>query len=63
MTLFPEAQARAQSELEAVLGNGCLPSITHRSKLPYVNALVKEVYRWSPIFPMGTFIYTRADPC
>lgn len=58
MTLFPEAQRKAQTELETVLGTGTLPTLVHRSKLPYMNALVKEVFRWAPVFPMGVFLYS-----
>ncbi|KAG5745174.1 hypothetical protein H9Q70_012134 [Fusarium xylarioides] len=52
MTLFPEAQKKAQYEIDEVIGSERLPSLSDRQNLPYVNALVKEVLRWHPVGPM-----------
>ncbi|KAF5534090.1 oxidoreductase [Fusarium napiforme] len=52
MTLFSEAQMKAQSEIDKVIGNERLPTLSDRQSLPYVNALVKEVLRWHPVGPM-----------
>ncbi|KAL9564563.1 hypothetical protein ACKAV7_011015 [Fusarium commune] len=52
MTLFPEAQKKAQYEIDEVIGTGRLPTLSNRQSLPYVNALVKEVLRWHPVGPM-----------
>jgi cytochrome P450 len=51
--LFPEVQAKAQAEIEAVIGNDRLPSFQDQKSLPYIDALVKELYRWLPIVPLG----------
>lgn len=53
MMTHPEAQRRAQKELDAVLSPGQLPSFKDRDSLPYLEALVKEVLRWKPITPMA----------
>ncbi|KAF7338015.1 Cytochrome P450 [Mycena venus] len=53
MTLHPEIQAKAQAELDAVVGNCRLPGYDDRECLPYIDALVKEVFRFHPIAPMG----------
>jgi len=53
MTLFPESQRKAQAELDAVLDGERMPEFEDRGKLPYINALVKEVLRWYPILPLG----------
>ncbi|KDQ64909.1 hypothetical protein JAAARDRAFT_28565 [Jaapia argillacea MUCL 33604] len=53
MTLYPNAQALAQSELDAVVGSDRLPSFSDREQLPYVEALLKEVLRWSVAVPLG----------
>lgn len=46
MTLYPEAQKRAQEEIDAVLGQERrLPDFSDEASLPYVGALVKEVLR------------------
>ncbi|KAI1047620.1 hypothetical protein LB505_012637 [Fusarium chuoi] len=52
MTLFPDAQKKAQCEIDEVVGTGRLPTLSDRQSLPYVNALVKEVLRWHPVGPM-----------
>lgn len=53
MTLYPEAQRKAQDEIDRVIGLNRLPSFEDRPSLLYVEALVKEVLRWHPIAPMG----------
>ncbi|KAI0371374.1 cytochrome P450 [Pilatotrama ljubarskyi] len=55
VTLQPSIQARAQRELDAVLGSSWtrLPTFADRERLPYVNAIVLEVLRWNPAVPLG----------
>ncbi|KAJ5766545.1 uncharacterized protein N7511_004161 [Penicillium nucicola] len=53
MTLFPDVQRKAQEEIDRVLGSNQLPQVKDRARLPYVNAVVKEVLRWHPVAPMG----------
>ena len=53
MSLYPEAQKRAQAELDIVVGRDRLPTLADRPNLPYVEALVSEVMRWVPVAPMG----------
>jgi hypothetical protein len=45
MTLFPEVQARAQKELDAVVGTSELPSAKHFNDIPYVRGTMKESLR------------------
>jgi len=52
MTLHPEAQKRAQAELDVVVGDR-LPTFADKASLPYVMALMKEVLRWIPVLPMA----------
>ena len=49
MVCYPEAQKEAQAELDKVL-NGRLPEHSDFPSLPYLSALVKEVYRYAEIF-------------
>lgn len=49
----PQAQQKAQEELDRVLGPGTLPGFNHQDDLPYVTALVKEVLRWHEPAPIG----------
>ena len=53
MASFPEAQKKAQAELEAVVGPNRLPEFSDRDALPYVNALIKELLRWRSVVPIG----------
>ncbi|KAM5546226.1 hypothetical protein V8D89_000352 [Ganoderma adspersum] len=53
MALYPEAQKRAQKELDAVVGAERFPVPSDRPSLPYVNALVKELFRWHLATPIG----------
>lgn len=52
MTLHPEAQKRAQAELDAIVGDR-LPTFADKDSLPYVTAVMKEVLRWLPVLPMA----------
>lgn len=53
MALNPEVQTRVQDELDKVLGHDYLPTIADKSKLPYVDAVIKEVMRWNPVLPLS----------
>ncbi|KAL3490239.1 cytochrome P450 [Aspergillus germanicus] len=53
MALHSEVQKKAQEELDRVLGSNKLPTFEDRSKLPYIDAIVKESLRWHPVAPMG----------
>ncbi|KAI0633841.1 cytochrome P450 [Trametes polyzona] len=52
MAMYPEAQAKAQAELTAVVGRARLPTSTDQESLPYVRALIKECLRWLPVGPL-----------
>jgi cytochrome P450 len=54
MSLYPEVQARAQAEMDQVVGRVRLPSWEDHDSLPYLEALVKEVLRWNPVAPLGS---------
>ncbi|KAJ7080831.1 cytochrome P450 [Mycena belliarum] len=49
----PEAQKKAQMEIDAVVGNERLPDFGDRESLPYVFALVQEVLRWRNVTPIA----------
>ncbi|KAF3391419.1 O-methylsterigmatocystin oxidoreductase [Penicillium rolfsii] len=54
MTLYPDVQRKAQEEIDRALGGlHRLPTVADRKDLPYINAVVKEVFRWHPVAPMG----------
>lgn len=64
MVLYPDVQRRAQTELDSVVGTDRLPCLEDREKLPYINALVKELlameysryFRSEKIISIASFI-------
>jgi len=52
MLAYPETQARAQTELDAVVGRTRLPTFVDYPHLPYIRAMVKELLRWRPASPI-----------
>jgi cytochrome P450 len=54
MLAYPETQARAHAELDAVVGRARLPTFADYTHLPYIRAMVKEILRWRPVAPLGT---------
>jgi hypothetical protein len=52
MLLYPEAQKRAQSEIDKVVGER-LPTMDDQSSLQYIRACVKETLRWMPTTILG----------
>ena len=50
---YPEVQAKAQAEVDRVIGSDRLPLVSDRVELPYVHAIVKEVGRWHSVLPLG----------
>ncbi|KAJ6451319.1 cytochrome P450 [Mycena sanguinolenta] len=61
MSLYPEVQAAAQNEIDTVVGTDRLPDTSDRERLPYVNALCKEVLRYHVSVPTGVPHRTRED--
>lgn len=53
MVLHPDAQGRAQREIDSVVGTGRFPDFGDEKSLPYVSAVVEEVMRWHPVAPVG----------
>ncbi|PBK75826.1 cytochrome P450 [Armillaria solidipes] len=51
--LYPDVQAKAQAELDAVVGPTRLPNFDDRPQLPYIEAILSEALRWNPVVPMG----------
>lgn len=54
MVIHPNVLERAQEELDRVIGRDRLPGIADRPQLSYVEAVVKETFRWNNVVPMGT---------
>lgn len=54
LTLYPEIQKRAQAELDSVVSRDRLPLFEDKPRLPYIEAMCKELIRWQMVTPMGT---------
>ncbi|KAJ7625701.1 cytochrome P450 [Roridomyces roridus] len=53
MLANPEAQKKAQAEIDSVTHGDALPTFEDRDSLPYVSAIVKEVLRWKNVTPFA----------
>jgi len=51
--IYPETQRKAQAEIDRVIGNDRFPTLADMPNLPYIEALVKEVFRWHVVAPLG----------
>ncbi|KAI0056132.1 cytochrome P450 [Artomyces pyxidatus] len=61
MLLNPDAQKRAQAELDAVVGRDRVPTFSDLPRLPYIRAMVKETLRWRPALPFALPHSTTED--
>ncbi|TFK40527.1 cytochrome P450 [Crucibulum laeve] len=52
LATHPRVQARAQEEIDRVVGTSRLPSYEDRPFLPYIEAILYEIMRWRPPLPM-----------
>ncbi|KAI0301726.1 cytochrome P450 [Multifurca ochricompacta] len=59
--LHPEIQKKAQEEIDAVTGRERFPSFEDRPRLPFVDAICKEVLRWMPVTPLVPHAVTQDD--
>ncbi|KAJ7627128.1 cytochrome P450 [Roridomyces roridus] len=63
MMANPEAQSKAQEEIDRALSEGTLPDFSDRDSgaLPYVEALIKEVLRWGCVGPKGVSHFLEVE--
>ncbi|KAJ3574094.1 hypothetical protein NP233_g1993 [Leucocoprinus birnbaumii] len=53
MVQYPKVQARAQREIERVTGGSRLPDYGDQSSIPYIDAIIAEVFRWATPLPLA----------
>ncbi|KAJ3473489.1 hypothetical protein NLI96_g12978 [Meripilus lineatus] len=53
LLLHPQAQRKAQEEVDKVIGSGRLPDFGDRESLPFVECLMYEALRWHSPAPLG----------
>lgn len=64
MITHPEVQAKAQEEIDRVIGRGRLPAFEDRENLPYVEAVFKEAFRWHVLAPQALpHVCSKDDIC
>ena len=62
MIAFPEMQRRAQAEIDAAVGRKRIPTFADAPRLPYVRAIIKEIFRWHPTITLGVpHVVTEED--
>ncbi|GAW21489.1 hypothetical protein ANO14919_110100 [Xylariales sp. No.14919] len=61
MSIFPDVQRKAREEIDRVVGSDRLPTFSDRDNLPYINAIVKETWRWHPVTPLSVPHATDAE--
>ncbi|KAH9957215.1 cytochrome P450 [Russula dissimulans] len=59
--LRPDVQILARQELDAVIGRERLPTFEDRPRLPFVDAVCKEILRWRPVTPVAIPHATTKD--
>jgi cytochrome P450 len=52
MLVYPDVQAKAQAEVDRVVGKDRLPELDDMESMPYVQCVVNECLRWLPVLPM-----------
>ncbi|KAF7985953.1 hypothetical protein HWV62_43900 [Athelia sp. TMB] len=61
MVKYPEVQAKAQQELDTVLGPNHIPDLADKESLPYLSAIVTECFRWKVLLPFSAPHRSIAD--
>ena len=59
MVLHPEVQAKAQAELDRVIGTDRLPELSDNEGMPYIEAVIRETLRWHPVVPISMVSFIR----
>ncbi|KAJ7596429.1 cytochrome P450 [Mycena floridula] len=61
MVLCPNVVAKAQEQLDRVVRRDRLPTLDDQNDLPYIEAIVREVFRFRPVLPLGLPHTTTED--
>ncbi|KAF7342873.1 O-methylsterigmatocystin oxidoreductase [Mycena sanguinolenta] len=61
ITCSRQSQAKAQKEIDSVVGDMRLPEFRDREELPFVEGILQETLRWIPAVPLGVPHCARED--
>ncbi|KAJ6535753.1 cytochrome P450 [Mycena capillaripes] len=50
---YPEAQRKAQEEIDRIVGEDRMPTLDDLDRLPYIRALILETHRFRPVAPLS----------
>ena len=53
MCIHPEIASKVQAEIDSQVGRDRIPTLGDQDVLPYTDAVLKEVIRCYPVFPLG----------
>ncbi|XP_052569404.1 cytochrome P450 2B1 [Peromyscus californicus insignis] len=53
MLKYPHVTERVQKEIDQVIGSHRLPTLEDRTKMPYTEAVIHEIQRFSDLIPIG----------
>jgi hypothetical protein len=58
MVLYPEVQVHARKDIDKVTGGSRLPDFDDLDSLPYIDAIIGEIFRWATPLPLGDLFYS-----